>query len=113
MGGFALYTWILTYTMVWTGLVSSGTTTAPFGSSGTKYTTVYTGGTFALYEGPVNARPYTAATVPLPATVATSVPRATVVVAGASATAACPARRAPGARPTVRLPMLVHTRHFR
>lgn len=43
------------YTIVMTG-VSQGTVTAPFGSSGTKYTTVYTGGSFAVYEGaPRNA----------------------------------------------------------
>lgn len=54
------------YTMVWSGLVSSGTGTVPFGSGGTKFTTVYTGGSFALYEGPINARAYTNLTVPLP-----------------------------------------------
>lgn len=73
----------LEYTMVWTGLVSSGTTTAPFGSSGTKYTTVYTGGTFALYEGPVNARPYTAATVPLPAIALPQYAEGAVLLSGA------------------------------
>ncbi len=54
------------YTMVWSGLVSGGTGTGSFGSSGTKYTTLYTGGSFALYEGPINARAYTNLTVPAP-----------------------------------------------
>ncbi|HEV2104985.1 MAG TPA: hypothetical protein VGU27_04585 [Candidatus Eisenbacteria bacterium] len=53
-------------TMVWDGLVSHGTTTSPFGSSGTKYVTVYTGGTFQLFQGPVNARGFDASTVPQP-----------------------------------------------
>lgn len=72
----------LEYTMVWDGLVSSGTTTAPFGSSGTKYTTVYTGGTFTLYEGAVNARPYTNATVPLPAVAYPQYAEGTVILSG-------------------------------
>lgn len=73
----------LEYTMVWTGLVSSGTTTAPFGSSGMRYNTVYTGGAFAVYEGPVNARPYTAATVPLPAVALPQYAEGTVLLSGA------------------------------
>ena len=72
----------LEYTMVWTGLVSSGTTTAPFGSSGTRYTTVYTGGSFAVYEGPVNARPYTNATVPLPGIAFPQYAEGTVILSG-------------------------------
>lgn len=55
------------YTMVWSNLVSSGTVTTPFGASGSKYSTVYTGGAFALYEGPVNARAWTSSTIPAPA----------------------------------------------
>ena len=54
------------YTIVWTGLTSQGTVTTPFGSSGSKYTTVYLNGTWALYEGAVDARGYTAGTMPLP-----------------------------------------------
>lgn len=73
----------LEYTMVWNGLVSGGTTTAPFGASGTRYTTVYTGGTFALYEGPVNARPYTNATVPLPGIAYPQYAEGTVILSGA------------------------------
>ncbi len=72
----------LEYTMVWNGLVSSGTTTATFGSSGMRYTTVYTGGTFALYEGPVNARPYTSATVPLPATAYPQYAEGSIILSG-------------------------------
>ena len=70
------------YTMVWNGLVSNGTTTAPFGASGTKYTTLYTGGTFTLYEGPVNARPYTSATVPLPGIALPQYAEGTVILGG-------------------------------
>jgi hypothetical protein len=70
------------YTMVWSGLVSGGTTTSPFGSSGTRYTTVYTGGTFALYEGAVNARPYTNATVPLPGVALPQYAEGTVLLSG-------------------------------
>lgn len=73
----------LEYTMVWNGLVSGGTTTAPFGSSGTRYTTVYTGGTFALYEGPVNARPYTAGTIPLPGIAYPQYAEGTIILSGA------------------------------
>lgn len=54
------------YTMIWQDLTSSGTVTSPFGASGTKYTTVYTGGIFFVVEGPVNARAWTSATVPAP-----------------------------------------------
>lgn len=70
------------YTMVWTGLVSNGTTTAPFGSSGTRYTTVYLNGSFALYEGPVNARGYLASTVPLPAVALPQYAEGTVLLSG-------------------------------
>jgi hypothetical protein len=70
------------YTMVWNGLVSGGTTTAPFGSSGTKYTTVYLGGTFALYEGVVDARPYTNITVPLPGVALPQYAETTVLLSG-------------------------------
>jgi hypothetical protein len=70
------------YTMVWIGLVSGGTTTAPFGSSGTKYTTVYTGGSWALYEGPVNARPYTNATIPLPGIAFPQYAEGTIILSG-------------------------------
>jgi hypothetical protein len=72
----------LEYTMVWNGLVSGGTTTAPFGASGTKYTTLYTGGSFTLYEGPVNARPYTSATVPLPGVALPQYAEGTVILSG-------------------------------
>jgi len=72
----------LEYTMVWNGLVSSGTTTAPFGASGTKYTTPYTGGSFTLYEGPVNARPYTNATIPLPGVAYPQYAEGTVLLSG-------------------------------
>lgn len=54
------------YTMVWTGLVSGGTVPTPFGLSGVKRTTLYTGGAFALYEGPVNARAWVSGTIPTP-----------------------------------------------
>jgi len=73
----------LEYTMVWNGLVSGGTATAPFGASGTRYTTVYTGGTFALYEGPVNARPYTNATVPLPGVAYPQYAEGNIILSGA------------------------------
>ncbi len=71
------------YTMVWSGLVSQGTVSAPFGSSGMKYTTVYTGGTFSLYEGPVNARAWTTATVPLPGLALPAYTDGTVILSGA------------------------------
>ena len=54
----------LEYTMVWNGLVSSGTATSPFGSSGTRFTTVYTGGSFTLYEGAVTHAARNAARLP-------------------------------------------------
>lgn len=72
----------LEYTMVWNGLVSTGTVAAPFGGSGTRYTTVYLNGTFALYEGPVNARPFTAATIPLPAIAYPLYAEGTVLLSG-------------------------------
>ena len=72
----------LEYTMVWNGLVSNGTTTSPFGSSGTKFTTIYTGGSFTLYEGAVNARPYTAGTVPLPGVALPQYAEGTVILSG-------------------------------
>jgi hypothetical protein len=72
----------LEYTMVWDGLVSTGTVTAPFGSSGHKYTTYYLGGTFTLYEGPVNARPWTSADVPLPAIAYPQYAEGTVILSG-------------------------------
>ncbi len=72
------------YTIVLTG-VSQGTTTAPFGSSGTKYTTVYTGGTFAVYEGsPRNAPAANAMPINPPnATVPANYMDGTVILAGA------------------------------
>lgn len=70
------------YTMVWSGLVSNGTTTAPFGASGTKYTTIYLNGTFSLYEGPVNARPFTAGTIPLPGLALPLYAEGTVLLSG-------------------------------
>lgn len=70
------------YTMVWTNLVSSGTTTAPFGVSGTKYTTVYTGGSFALYEGPVNARAWDASSIPSPGVALPAYTDGTVLLSG-------------------------------
>lgn len=73
----------LEYTMVWSGLVSNGTTSAPFGSSSTRHTTLYTGGTFALYEGPVNARPFTAGTIPLPGVALPQYAEGTVILSGA------------------------------
>lgn len=54
----------LEYTMVWLDLVSRGTTSVPNGTNGRIYTTTYTGGSFALYEGPVDARLYTPTTLP-------------------------------------------------
>jgi hypothetical protein len=71
------------YTMVWTGLVSGGTVSAPFGSSGVKRTTLYTGGSFALYEGPVNARAWTSGTVPLPGVALPAYTDGSVVLSGA------------------------------
>jgi hypothetical protein len=70
------------YTMVWTGLVSGGTVTTPFGASGSKYSTVYTGGAFALYEGPVNARAWTAGTVPAPGAALGAYTDGTIVLSG-------------------------------
>ncbi len=70
------------YTMVWTNLVSSGTATSPFGTSGTKYTTVYTGGAFALYEGPVNARAWVAGTIPAPGVALASYTDGGVILSG-------------------------------
>lgn len=72
----------LEYTMVWSNLSSNGTTTAPFGASGTRYTTIYTGGAFTLYEGPVNARPYTSATVPLPGVALPQYAEGAVILSG-------------------------------
>jgi hypothetical protein len=55
------------YTFIWDGLVSEGTTTAPYGMSGTKYTTAYVGGNFRVYAGSPRNAP-TAGTLPaLPA----------------------------------------------
>ncbi len=72
------------YTVVITG-VSNGTTTAPFGSSGTKYTTLYTGGSFAVYEGsPRNApAPTSMPSNPPNATVPSTYQDGTVILAGA------------------------------
>ena len=70
------------YTMVWSGLVSSGTVTVPIGT-GFKKTTVYTGGSFALYEGPVNARSYTNLTVPAPALALPNYTDGVVLLSGA------------------------------
>jgi hypothetical protein len=72
----------LEYTMVWNGLVSAGTVPTPFGASGTKFTTLYTGGSFTLYEGPVNARPYTSSTVPLPGVALPQYAEGTVILSG-------------------------------
>jgi hypothetical protein len=68
------------YTMVWNGLVSNGTTTT--GTTIIRYTTIYLGGTFALYEGPVNARPYTNLTVPLPGVALPQYAEGTVILSG-------------------------------
>jgi hypothetical protein len=70
------------YTMVWTNLGSTGTVTTPFGA-GSKYSTVYTGGSFALYEGPVNARAYTSSTIPVPALALPGYLDGTVILSGA------------------------------
>lgn len=55
------------YTVVWTGLTSGGTTTSAFGTSGTKYTTAYVGGTWKLYKGAIDARNYANVSPPAPA----------------------------------------------
>lgn len=70
------------YTMIWQDLTSSGTVTSPFGASGTKYSTLYTGGVFAIIEGPVNARAWTSATVPTPLTAAPAYGDGSMVLAG-------------------------------
>ena len=54
------------YTVVWTGLTSGGTATSAFGTSGTKYTTVYLGGTWKLYKGAIDARNYANVSPPAP-----------------------------------------------
>jgi len=71
------------YTVVLTG-TSNGTTTTPFGTSGTAYTTIYTGGTFAVYEGtPRNAPAATAMPINPPnATVPANYLDGTVVLSG-------------------------------
>ena len=60
------------YTFVITG-GSNGTVTAPIAGGGTKYTTVYTGGTFSIYEG-------TPRNTPSPGAMPASPPNATVPV---------------------------------
>lgn len=55
-------------TVVLNALTSQGTVTSPFGSSGTKWTTVYRNGAFNVYQhSPVVVRGYTSSTVPSPA----------------------------------------------
>ncbi len=55
------------YTFIWDGLTSGGTVAAPYGTSGTRYTTSYLGGHFRIYQGSPRNAP-TAATLPaLPA----------------------------------------------
>jgi hypothetical protein len=47
------------YTFLWTGLTSLGTVgPTPYGSSGSKWDTDYTAGTFTIYEGPVCNAPH-------------------------------------------------------
>jgi hypothetical protein len=70
------------YTMVWSGLTSGGTVTAPFGASGSKYTTLYLGGTWALYKGPINARAYTGGTIPAPALALPNYTDGSVILSG-------------------------------
>lgn len=70
------------YTMVWTGLTSGGTATSPFGSSGTKYTTQYLGGTWKLYRGAVDARNYAAVSPPAPSVAYPQYNETTVLLSG-------------------------------
>ncbi len=70
-------------TLVLGGLVSQGTVTTPFGSSGTKWTTVYRNGGFNLYQHtPVVVRGYTSATVPAPAVALPQYANGTVLLGG-------------------------------
>ncbi len=50
------------YTFYWRGLTSGGTSSSPFGTSGTRYDTDFTGGTFEIYKGSPKNAP-TAATI--------------------------------------------------
>jgi hypothetical protein len=51
------------YSFVWDNLLSLGTTSKPFGISGTQYTTKYVGGAFRIYAGSPRNAP-TALTLP-------------------------------------------------
>ena len=56
------------YTFVWDGLTTSaGTLTQSIGSTAKKYTTVYQGGSFRIYEGTPRNAPTAATLPPLPA----------------------------------------------
>jgi hypothetical protein len=55
------------YTFIWDGLTSQGTTSAPYGIGGTKYTTNYLGGGFRIYAGSPRNAPTAASLPTLPA----------------------------------------------
>jgi hypothetical protein len=71
------------YTLVMTA-TSQGTVTSPFGSGGTKYTTVYLNGSFAVYEGTPRNAPVSGAMPinPPNATVPANFMDGTVVLSG-------------------------------
>jgi hypothetical protein len=69
-------------TMVWSGLVSGGTVYTPLALGSGKYVTAYTGGTFAIYQGPVNARGYNSGTVPAPGIALPQYAEGTVLLSG-------------------------------
>jgi len=70
-------------TLVLYGLGSSGTVVTPFGTSGTKWTTIYRNGVFALYQhSPVVVRGYTTATVPSPGVAFPQYANGTILLGG-------------------------------
>jgi hypothetical protein len=52
------------YTFIWDGLTSVGTTSKPYGLSGTQYTSRYVGGGFRIYAGSPRNAPTAAAGLP-------------------------------------------------
>lgn len=71
------------YTFVWDGLVSQGTVTQTMGAS-KRYTTVYTGGNFRIYEGsPRNAPTAPPPALPSPGVVPDAYADGTLILSGA------------------------------
>jgi len=84
------------FTFIWDGLISQGTTSAPYLVTGMRYTTNYVGGSFRIYAGsPRNAPTISPPALPAPGVVPNAFVDGTMILSGAMAPLAVVVTRVP------------------